>query len=132
MILILPFPIFLPDAVKSVRDQILPVLNGCAAGLPDGAGQVAGGVKSGLRAQLGAEAVGHILHFFFGYAAVSVAEHELSGKGFIDAHAFSNQEVQYKKLLFASPYRKELELVIGGPAFKNIELAAKSVNSYSL
>lgn len=42
--------------------------------------------------------------------------------------AFSNQEVQYKKLLFASPYRKELELVIGGPAFKNIELAAKSVS----
>ena len=35
--------------------------------------------------EVGAEAVGHILHFFFGYAAVSVAEHELSGKGFIDA-----------------------------------------------
>ena len=50
--MILPFPIFLPDAVKSVRDQILPVLNGRAAGLPDGAGQVAGGIKADIRAKL--------------------------------------------------------------------------------
>lgn len=58
MILILPFPIFLPDAVKSVRDQILPVLNGRAAGLPDGAGQVAGGIKADIRAKLSLKALG--------------------------------------------------------------------------
>lgn len=42
--------------------------------------------------------------------------------------AFSNLEVQYQKLLFESPYRAELEKIIGGPAFKNMELAAKSVS----
>ena len=42
--------------------------------------------------------------------------------------AFLNQEVQYKKLLYHSPYRRELEAVIGGPALKNIELAAKAVS----
>lgn len=42
--------------------------------------------------------------------------------------AFLNQEVQYKKLLYHSPYRRELEEVIGGPALKNIELAAKAVS----
>ena len=35
--------------------------------------------------KVGAEAVGHILHFSFGYAAVGVSEHELPGKGFINA-----------------------------------------------
>ena len=41
---------------------------------------------------------------------------------------FSNLETEYKKLLFQSPYRAELEKIIGGPAFKNIELAARSVS----
>ena len=41
---------------------------------------------------------------------------------------FSNLETEYKKLLFQFPYRAELEKIIGGPAFKNIELAARSVS----
>lgn len=41
---------------------------------------------------------------------------------------FSNLETEYKKLLAKSPYRAELEKIIGGPAFKNIELAARSVS----
>ena len=34
--------------------------------------------------EIGAEAVGHVLHFVFGDAAVGVAEDELAGKGFVD------------------------------------------------
>ncbi|MDO4266338.1 MAG: M3 family oligoendopeptidase [Eubacteriales bacterium] len=51
-------------------------------------------------------------------------------KSFYDREmpAFSNQIVEYQKGLYASPYRAELEKIIGGPAFKNMELAAKAVN----
>ena len=42
--------------------------------------------------------------------------------------AFSNLEVAYKNMLYASPFRQQLEQIIGGPAFKNMELAAKSVS----
>ena len=51
-------------------------------------------------------------------------------KSFYDQEmpAFSNQVVSYQKLLYASPYRAELEKIIGGPAFKNMELAAKAVS----
>lgn len=42
--------------------------------------------------------------------------------------AFSNLEVSYKKLLFHSQYREALEKKIGGPAFKNIELASRAVS----
>lgn len=58
MILILPFPIFLPDAVQAVRDQILAVFDRCTAGFPDGAGQVAGGIKADIRAKLCLKALG--------------------------------------------------------------------------
>ena len=52
---ILSFAVFLPDAVQAIRDQSLAVADGGAAGIPDGTGQVAGGVKGSLRAKLGAE-----------------------------------------------------------------------------
>ena len=42
--------------------------------------------------------------------------------------AFEHLAVQYRKLLYASPYREEIEKVIGGPAIRNIELASKSVS----
>ena len=41
---------------------------------------------------------------------------------------FSNREVEYKNLLLHSAHRKELEQVIGKPAFANMELAARSVS----
>ena len=44
--------------MQAIGDQGLAVVDGGAAGLPDGAGQVAGGVKGGLCAQFGAEAFG--------------------------------------------------------------------------
>ena len=52
---ILSFAVFLPDAVQTIGDQSLAVADGGAAGVPDGTGQVAGGVKGSLRAKLGAE-----------------------------------------------------------------------------
>ena len=52
---ILSFAVFLPDAVQAICDQSLAVADGGAAGVPDGTGQVAGGVKGSLRAKLGAE-----------------------------------------------------------------------------
>ena len=52
---ILSFAVFLPDAVQAICDQSLAVADGGAAGIPDGAGQIAGGVKGSLRAKLGAE-----------------------------------------------------------------------------
>ena len=52
---ILSFTVFLPDAVQAICDQSLAVADGGAAGVPDGTGQVAGGVKGSLRAKLGAE-----------------------------------------------------------------------------
>lgn len=42
--------------------------------------------------------------------------------------AFDNLAVQYKKMLYASPFREEIEKVIGGPAIRNIELASKAVS----
>ena len=42
--------------------------------------------------------------------------------------AFSNLVVEYSKLLYASQFRPELEKIIGGPAFKNIELASRAVS----
>ncbi len=42
--------------------------------------------------------------------------------------AYNQQEVQYKNLLLQSPYRKDLEQLIGGPAFAQMELAAKSIS----
>lgn len=42
--------------------------------------------------------------------------------------AFDNLAVQYRKMLYASPYRDEIEKVIGGPAIRNIELASKAVS----
>lgn len=42
--------------------------------------------------------------------------------------AYSNLCVAYQKLLYESPYRKELEAIIGPVAFKNMELAMKSVS----
>lgn len=41
---------------------------------------------------------------------------------------YSNLCVAYQKLLFESPYRRELEGKIGAVAFKNMELAMKSVS----
>lgn len=41
---------------------------------------------------------------------------------------FANLEVQYQNLLLHSEFRKELEKKIGSPAFRNMELAARSVN----
>ena len=52
---ILSFAVFLPDAVQAIGDQSLAVADGGAAGVPDGAGQIAGSVKGSLRAKLGAE-----------------------------------------------------------------------------
>ena len=46
-----------PDAVQAVRDERLTVEDGRAAGVPDGRGQIAGGVELRLRAKLGAEMV---------------------------------------------------------------------------
>ena len=40
----------------------------------------------------------------------------------------SNLSVEYQKALYESPYRKELVEKIGPVAFKNIELAMKSVD----
>ena len=45
-------PVSLPDAVQAVRDQILAVFDRCTAGFPDGAGQVASGIKADIRAKL--------------------------------------------------------------------------------
>lgn len=42
--------------------------------------------------------------------------------------SFSNLETSYQQQLLHSPYRRELEEKIGAPAFKNMELAAKSVS----
>ena len=42
--------------------------------------------------------------------------------------AFDNLAVQYKKMLYASLFREEIEKVIGGPAIRNIELASKAVS----
>lgn len=42
--------------------------------------------------------------------------------------AFDNLAVQYKKMLYASSFREEIEKVIGGPAIRNIELASKAVS----
>lgn len=41
---------------------------------------------------------------------------------------FSNAVVEYQKTVLHSPFRKELEKKIGKVAFKNIELAEKSMN----
>lgn len=38
----------------------------------------------------------------------------------------NNLNVQYNKMMYESPYRKELEAIIGPVAFKNMELAMKS------
>ena len=46
-----------PDAVQAVRDERLTVEDGRAAGVPDGRGQITGGVELRLRAKLGAEMV---------------------------------------------------------------------------
>ena len=42
--------------------------------------------------------------------------------------AFSNLEVEYQKLFYGSKFRTALEKRIGGPAFRNIELASKAVS----
>ena len=42
--------------------------------------------------------------------------------------AYSNLAVEYAKLLLKSPFRKELEEIIGHPAFRNMELAEKSTS----
>lgn len=42
--------------------------------------------------------------------------------------AFSNMVVEYTKLLLASPYKEELEKIIGVPAFRNMELSEKSTS----
>lgn len=42
--------------------------------------------------------------------------------------AYSNLAVEYQKLLFQSPFRQELEKKIGPVAFKNMELAFRSVS----
>ena len=57
LILILPFSIFLPDAVQAIGDEGLAVENVRVAGFADGAGQIAGGVEFELRAEFGAEAL---------------------------------------------------------------------------
>ena len=57
LILILPFPIFLPDAVQAIGDEGLAIKNVRVAGFADGAGQIAGGVEFELRAEFGAEAL---------------------------------------------------------------------------
>ena len=44
--------------MQAVGDQGLAVVDGGAAGLPDGAGQTAGSIEFRLGAELGAEAVG--------------------------------------------------------------------------
>lgn len=41
---------------------------------------------------------------------------------------FSNREAEYKNLLLQSPNREKLESVIGGAAFANMELSARSVS----
>ena len=69
---ILSFAVFLPDAVQAICDQSLAVADGGAAGVPDGTGQVAGGVKGSLRAKLGAEPRGQTVQLAGGaqYKAV--------------------------------------------------------------
>ena len=69
---ILSFAVFLPDAVQAICDQSLAVADGGAAGVPDGAGQIAGGVKGSLRAKLGAEPRGQTVQLAGGaqYKAV--------------------------------------------------------------
>ena len=69
---ILSFAVFLPDAVQAICDQSLAVADGGAAGIPDGTGQVAGGVKGSLRAKLGAEPRGQTVQLAGGaqYKAV--------------------------------------------------------------
>lgn len=52
------FPVPQPDLVQAVGDESFPVMDGGAAGLPDGAGQTAGSIEFHLGAELGAEAVG--------------------------------------------------------------------------
>ena len=52
------FPVPQPDLVQAVGDESFPVMDGGAAGLPDGAGQTAGSIEFRLGAKLGAEAVG--------------------------------------------------------------------------
>lgn len=42
--------------------------------------------------------------------------------------AFSALDVEYKKLLLNSPYKEDLEKIIGKPAFRNMELAEKSTS----
>ena len=41
---------------------------------------------------------------------------------------YSNMIIEYQTLLYDSPYRKELEEKIGAVAFKNMELARKSMD----
>ena len=69
---ILSFAVFLPDAVQAICDQSLAVADGGAAGVPDGTGQVAGGVKGSLRAKLGAKPRGQTVQLAGGaqYKAV--------------------------------------------------------------
>lgn len=55
-------------------------------------------------------------------------------KAFYDENlpAFEHLEVQYRGLLLLSPFRKELEQKIGGPAFCNIELAQKATGEAAI